>query len=186
MIRPGAGNAEILPRRQVLRQSAPRRVLLFGGRACDYPRMLILRRILVLFLSFSVPTTVLASLMDTGHCHKAPRSSVSVSADTSASHVGMDMSIRGARANHMMQTAAEGAHSFESIGSLSSADQIGCKCGCNCSTTHCATAGAALATIADFDNGFFYPSLSRNLIRFGPTHAIAAHGLDILRPPCTS
>ncbi len=76
----------------------------------------------------------------------------------------------------------EHAQHMAHAGKLEKASKNGCNCGCHCSNTHCATSCAGLLAVGSFIGGFNIGRGSQ-LIGSGQTHPVAAHPLDLLRPP---
>jgi hypothetical protein len=130
--------------------------------------MQLLHLMLVLWLSLSVPTAALASVVSAEHCQHGKPTIASVHTQH-AMHA--DMPMHGEHAQHM-------AHA----GQQAKVDKSHCSCGCNCSNSHCATSCTGLMAVGGFRDSL---GVSRDLrlIISGPTHPIAARHLDLLRPP---
>lgn len=126
-----------------------------------------LRSFIIFLLVLCVPTAGLASVVNAGHCQRnQPASATSAQ---HAMHAGMSMP--GDHSHHM-------AH----MGMQKETGKGSCTCGCNCSGTHCVTSCSALMAGSDLREAF---SLDRELrlAYSGPTHPVAAHHLDLIRPP---
>ena len=124
------------------------------------------RILMVLWLTVSVPTAALAAAMNSEHFQRnKPVTTTSI------------------HSQHMMHAEMHGAHAQHMAhASKGDCDEHHCRCGCNCSSTHCTTASPAMMS----GNGLYeFLSLSREprLHAAGPVHAVAGHHLDILRPP---
>lgn len=133
--------------------------------------MKLFRVFLVLWLSLSVPTSALASVMSGGHCKRSEMAAATASAHGQhAMHAEMQMQ-GGEHAQHM-------AHADQAAKSGKSQ----CTCGCSCCGTNCAVTCSAAMVSGAIRESFFLGRDSR-LIASGPTHPVAARPFDLLRPP---
>lgn len=133
----------------------------------------LLRALLILWLSLSVPTMAMASVVNGDHCKRTGMAGMSHEAHGKhAMHA--EMMMQGEHASHM-------AHA----GDVVKTDKTHCSCGCNCSGSHCVTSCAGLLAVSglrDFLNG----GRDSRLPTSGSARALAAHHLDLLRPPSLS
>jgi hypothetical protein len=133
--------------------------------------MSMLRLLLVLWLSLSVPMAALASVVRVEHCQRGATTSSAtmVGHAQHVLHAGMQMA--GDHAGHMARAARSGE---------SSAD--GCACGCNCGNAHCASSGAGCMAVGGLKGA---PSVSADSKWFAgdTTLLVTAPPLDLLRPP---
>jgi hypothetical protein len=131
--------------------------------------MKLFRLVVLLWLSLSVPTAALASVVSAEHCQRGKPAAGASAHAQHAMHAGMSM--QGEHAQHM-------AHA----GQQAKVDNSHCSCGCNCSNSHCATSCTGLMAVGGFRDSL---SVSRDhrLITSGSPHPIAALHLDLLRPP---
>lgn len=132
--------------------------------------MKLLRLALILWLTLSVPATAWASLMKADHCQRAkPAQAVVSSQGPHAMHEGMQ--IQDEHAQHRAQTGKTATSATNS-----------CQCGCNCNDAHCTP--ASFAAMAGHDLSESFP-LAHGLRQMGlrPAAPLAAHPLDLLRPP---
>lgn len=132
--------------------------------------MSLLRLLLVLWLSLSVPTAALASVVSAEHCQrgKATTSAMTEHAQH-AMHAGMKMD--GDHAQHMAHADKPGKSS-----------DGGCSCGCKCGNTDCATSCAGLMAFGGMRGVLAAGPEFRKRVS-GPADPVAAHHLDLLRPP---
>ncbi|MGH8530765.1 MAG: hypothetical protein ACRETN_13140 [Nevskiales bacterium] len=131
--------------------------------------MSLLRIILAFWLSLAVPTAALASAMNEGHCQRA--NPIATAAASGHGQHAMHAAMQGEHAQHMVPA-----------GKITKSEKNPCSCGCNCSGTHCATScGGAMASGGFRDVYSFGPSFGLSMAR--PAQAVAAHTLDLLRPP---
>jgi uncharacterized protein involved in copper resistance len=132
--------------------------------------MSLLRLLIVLWLSLSVPTAALASVVNAEHCQRGKAASSEMAEHAQhAMHAGMQMD--GDHAQHM-------AHAAKSV----KTSDGGCSCGCKCNNTHCATSCAGLMAFGGMRGVLVASPDSRQFVS-GPVHPVAAHHLDLLRPP---
>jgi len=139
--------------------------------------MKFLRLLLIFWLSLANPTLALASVVNAGHCQHGNAAS------------GEKMPHHGQHAQHAQhakdadrQIQVEQAQHVAHADKIAKTDNSDCSCGCNCSGAHCATScGGAMAS-GSFRNVYsFSPSFGLSVVQ--PAHALAAHSLDLLRPP---
>jgi hypothetical protein len=146
-----------------------------GNRRIAVPvwRMPAFRILIVLWLSFALPVTALASLMSAEHCHRG------MPEKTTSAHSGHTMSAG------MQMQGGEHADHMASAGKAVGSNNMHCSCGCNCSASHCVTTYSAVIVRDGLRESLAY---DRDIwaIASASTHPLAAHLRDILRPPSLS
>ena len=127
-----------------------------------------LRALVVSCLIATVPTTALAGAIDQGHCKmKGP---------SQPSSVEMDHSMH---AGHVMDGAPSVDHSAHVKASKAA---NGCKCGCDCSSNHCASSFSGFLS-ADLGGSLVDQFTDRHALPSTVAHVSAAYHLDLIRPP---
>jgi hypothetical protein len=137
-------------------------------RSCN---MLKLDLLLVLWLSLSVPTAALASVVSAEHCQRGKTAS-SAMAGHAQHAMYADMQMNGDHLQHLDHAAKP----------VKASDDNGCSCGCNCGSTHCASSCASFMAIGTFKGALAVQASSR-LFLGDPARPATAHHLDLLRPP---
>ncbi len=128
-----------------------------------------LRALVVTCLIATVPTTALAGAIDQDHCKMKGM-------PAQPSSVEMDHSVH---AGHVMDDGASVDHSARVKASKAA---NGCKCGCDCSSDHCASSFSGFLS-ADLGGGIVDRFADRHALSGTVAHVSAAHHLDLLRPP---
>lgn len=133
--------------------------------------MRILNLFLIGWLAIAVPTTAMASIINTDHCQRMKKDQ-SMSGMNHAQHaMPMQSSVDAATMAHLEHQKKQ--------------TDNGCNCGCNCSNQHCATSFTSfmggLPTMTSFFDG-----TTQNILRTQPGHLTSAHHLELLRPPTLS
>ena len=132
--------------------------------------MALLRLFLVFWLSLSVPTVALASLVNAEHCQRGKVAATTTSGHSQhAMHAGME-----SMGDHTQQLAHPGQSA--------SGDKTLCDCGCNCSNVRCATSGAGLMA-GGASRDFFNLYQDQRLIFSGSASPLAGYSLNLFRPP---
>lgn len=135
--------------------------------------MATLRVLIALWLSFTVPVTALASLMNVEHCQRGMQ--VTTSPGHGGHAIPADMQLQG----------SEHALHMANAGTAVDSSNTDCSCGCNCSVTHCATSCSAVLIRSGLRDSFF-SDRGIWLVDSPSSHPLAAHHSDILRPPSLS
>lgn len=138
-------------------------------RGRHFPLMSLLRALMMSCLIVAVPTTALAGAIDQGHCKmkEMPAQGASTPMDHSM-HAGNVMD-ESASVDHSAHVQASKAAN-------------GCKCGCNCSDSHCASSFSGFLS-ADLGGGLIGSLVDGHELPFAVPHISAAHHLDLIRPP---
>ena len=140
-----------------------------SGRSGRHCAAMILRAFVVSLLIAAVPTTALAGAIDQGHCKMKDM-------PMQHSSAGLDHSMH---AGHVMDESGAVDHSTHVQASKAA---NGCKCGCNCSNSHCASSLPGFLS-ADLGRSLADRFSERHPLPFMVAHVSAAHHLDLIRPP---
>lgn len=130
-----------------------------------------LRRLLVLCLSLTLPVSALAAVAGPEHCRHGSAESTATSGHehhSMSSDMAMD---HGDHAQHMADA--------------SGAEQTGgseCSCGCNCGDSGCAPQGIGFLTASGMKTALLPVSGTRKFLG-ALAQTAAPHPLDLLRPP---
>lgn len=123
-----------------------------------------------LCLSLTVPMVGVASVVNVEHCQRS-KAVASAMVEHAQHTLHADMQMDDEHARHMVHAAKP-----------AKAGDDACSCGCKCDNTHCATSCAGLMAVGGMRDVQAANPDSRKFFS-GPTHPVAAHHLDLLRPP---
>jgi len=126
-----------------------------------------LRPLLLLVMAWLMAFQAVAGV---GHCRHAATPSSGPQSDLHAQHAGMD---------HAAMQHADMAQAPDAAPPWSD-----CACGCHCAASHCAASCPALGSTSA--RLLLIPATQPLRAHQPSTAVVAAHGLDLLRPPSIS